>query len=86
MKYVTEVADLFLRLNPEVTILSAADYSTIAEWEKQEIPLWLVLASISKACVERKNKTIETGDITCLRETIKTDFDMWLNDNRDSPA
>ncbi len=52
MNYVADAAELFLTLNPEIPILSPFDYLLIAEWEKQEIPLIMVLDAIRELQVE----------------------------------
>jgi len=50
MKYVVEVADLFLARCCNNKVLSPMDFVTIAEWEKQEIPIEVVLRSINEVC------------------------------------
>jgi hypothetical protein len=45
MSYVSEVADLICSLNTNNAVLGAHDYLVISEWEKQEIPLEIVLIS-----------------------------------------
>jgi hypothetical protein len=78
MSYVSTVVDfLNTRTTPDIA-LSAEDYTTIAEWEKQEIPLGFVLSSL-----DRRLGGIEAGDtnsdpISDIRTDIVAEFANWL--------
>jgi hypothetical protein len=48
MSYVSEASELFISLNPDTPFLGPFDYLLIAEWEKQKIPLPLVLDAIRR--------------------------------------
>lgn len=48
MSHITKVADLITSRDENVKILSPMDYAVIAEWEKQEIPLFVVIDSINR--------------------------------------
>lgn len=78
MNYVTEVADCFLALNPNSPILDPADYTTIAEWEKQQIPLAIVLASIKEARNGLTTQSPCMDSLTGFKEVVKTNFRNWL--------
>ncbi len=73
MNYVTKVADEFLKLHPEIPFLSASDYTAIAEWEKEEIPLRIVLTAINEGGA---NSEIES--VTYFQEKIQKKFLSWL--------
>ncbi len=77
MSYVTEAADLFLSLNANVPILSPEDYLIIAEWEKQEIPLSLILKSIR----DHWAGNIPMESLTILRLEVKANYAAWLNES-----
>ena len=76
MSYVSEAAELFQCLNPEMTVLSPDDYLTIAEWEKQEIPLSLVLGAIRdlSAGNGRRNRT----NLVEIKQDVKDKYSAWL--------
>ena len=78
MLYVTEVAGQFLARCRNITILSPADFSIIAEWEKQEIPLAVILRSIDDLCGEINDESSEIESIGYFKATVKQNFIDWL--------
>lgn len=78
MSYVTEVADLFLARFPHITILNPTDYVIISEWEKQEIPITIVLNSINGISKNLDGEKIQIESISYFQETIKKNFRDWL--------
>ena len=80
MNYVTEVANLFLSRRQDGTILSPTDYATIAEWEKQEIPLAVVLDSINRVFdnLAQSNERVNIESISHFQSEIKKNFADWL--------
>lgn len=78
MSYVTEVTDLFLAYCPEATLLDPMDYTIIAEWEKQAIPLPIVLAAIEEGCANCKEEPVKIESISYFQEEIKKNFRNWL--------
>ena len=76
MSYVSEAADLFQSLNPDVSVLSSFDYLTIAEWEKQEIPLPLVLKAIREFSNGRG--TGNNVDLAEIKQDVKDVYAAWL--------
>lgn len=78
MNYVGEVTNLLRSRCGDTTILSPMDYVIIAEWEKQEIPLVLVMDTINELC----DRTIDTDagieSAGYFQETIKDNFSTWL--------
>ncbi len=73
MNYVETVADLFLTRRG-YTLLSVADYVTIAEWEKEEIPLDVVVISINESLDDFKENTIQINSIGYFQEIIRKNF------------
>jgi len=82
MNYVREVADLFLSRCRDVTILSPIDFVIIAEWEKQEIPLDVILTSINEMCLEITDRP-RVRSVADIQDTVKQDFLNWLQTKQD---
>lgn len=76
MKYVVEVANLFLDRCPEKTILSPMDFVTIAEWEKQEIPFEVILKAVDEYC----GQGTEVTSASDLHLLVKRTYGEWLAD------
>jgi hypothetical protein len=76
MSYVTAVADLFLARSLDVKILKPEDYVIIAEWEKQQIPLFIVLDSIDDGLA--KNPHLQIESIAFFQDEVKKQFADWL--------
>jgi len=74
MKYVVAVADLFLARCQNINMLSPVDFVTISEWEKQEIPLEIVLRSINEVCDEGVKISSANG----FQGRVKQNFVEWL--------
>ncbi len=81
MNYVIDVADLFLARCPNVSILSPMDFTIIAEWEKQEIPLAVVFDSINAVCGHLNDAGPKVGSINDLRIVVKQNYINWLQTN-----
>jgi hypothetical protein len=81
MNYVVDVAELFLARCPNVTIMGPMDFTTIAEWEKQGIPLDVVFASINEVCDGLTEKGGKVESISDLHATVKQNFLTWLQTN-----
>ena len=54
------------------------DYVIIAEWEKQEIPLVVVMATINELCDRMIDNDPGMGSAGYFQETIKHNFGTWL--------
>jgi hypothetical protein len=85
MSYVTEVAELFLSRCQYITILSPVDYSIIAEWEKQEIPLVVVFDTLNRVFddLSQNNKSENIESIGYFHNQIKKSFADWLQNQKD---
>lgn len=76
MSYVSEAADLFQSLNPDVPVLSPFDYLILAEWEKQEIPLTLVLGAIRE--LSTGSGTRNHVNLHEIKQDVKDIYAAWL--------
>ena len=79
MNYVETVADLFLKRSG-YAILSVADYVLVAEWEKEEIPLDVVLDSINRVFdnLAQSNGRVNLESIGYFQNEVKKNFADWL--------
>jgi len=80
MNYVKEVADLYLALNPTKPILEGADYTIIAEWEKEEIPPFVVRSSIEEVCHTLSSAGVEIDSLEYVRHAVKESYSTWLQE------
>ena len=80
MSYVTEVAELFVSRRQTAEILTPTDYEIIAEWEKEEIPLEIVLNSINCIfdCFGTNNEHFKMKAIADVQTEIEKNFANWL--------
>ena len=72
MNYVETVADLF-QTRSGLAMLSVADYILLAEWEKEEIPLAVVMNSINKGFDKAENLA-DVNSIGHFQEIIRASF------------
>jgi hypothetical protein len=77
MSYVSTVVDFINTRSTSPTALSAEDYTTIAEWEKQEIPLGFVLDSLDQRLIDLGPEPgpVSIGDLT---PNMGIEFADWL--------
>ena len=80
MNYVTEVANLFLSRCDHIKILSPADYATIAEWEKEEIPIAIIIDSLNSGFddIIHNIEPIKIESIGYFQNEVKKNFAEWL--------
>lgn len=77
MNYVPEIANRFLYCCRHITILGPADFAIIAEWEKQDIPVAVVLESIEEVCGHKTDgETILS--VADIQGKVKQNFVAWL--------
>ena len=81
MHYVMEVANHFLARCGSTTVLNSTDFTIIAEWEKQGIPLAVVLDSIDEVCSRGDEKGGKPRSISDLQSVVKQRFCDWLQIN-----
>lgn len=75
MNYVSNIAESLLSRPGCVPVLGPEIYTTIAEWEKKEIPLPIVITSIDEVC-NGGNRTLESIDK--LQTVVTRNFRTWL--------
>ena len=78
MNYVAEVTGAFRSRSGEATIIDAADYARIAEWEKQEVPLFIVVLAIDQAFDKLDGTNEQIVSFSDLRDEVKRRFAAWL--------
>ncbi len=78
MSYVTEIADFFLARVPSIGILNPTDYTLIAEWEKEGIPINIVFNAITAGFVKCKEKSEAIESIAYFQEAVKKNQNNWL--------
>lgn len=76
MTYVSSIANSILSHNPEPVALGPEIYTAIAEWEKNEIPMAIVLISIDEICGRKKK--IGCIPVELIQETVLRNFQTWL--------
>ena len=77
MAYVGEVTAAFLAMCGDQKILGPVDYATVAEWEKQEIPLAIVLDSIREVC-DKADDAAEIDSVGSFQNAVGKNFRTWL--------
>lgn len=75
MNYVSNIAESLLSRPGCMPFLGPEIYTTIAEWEKKEIPLPIVITSIDEVC-NGGNRTLESIDK--LQMVVTRNFRTWL--------
>lgn len=83
MSYVSEVADLVSHCR-SAAILDPSEYALIAEWEKQEIPIVVILDSVRtifELVENSSHETIELNEI--FHNKVRRNFAMWLQSQND---
>ena len=78
MSYVTEVVEFVAARRDSPTVFSPSEYAVIAEWEKQEIPMRLILGVIEKAGNGTASKTAEQLTINELDKVVALRYADWL--------
>ncbi len=80
MNYIETVTDLFLKRSCK-KILAASDYVCIAEWEKEQIPLEIVLDSINRIFNDLSVDSEKFDSIQFLEDTIQMGFADSIRQN-----
>lgn len=78
MSYVSQVSDLILSRSDGVSILNPEIYTAIAEWEKKEIPLSLVIESIDEVCGDKREEPSTVESIDRLQAVVNENVRIWL--------
>ena len=80
MSYVLEVANSISSQLRCGAILGPEIYTAIAEWEKKEIPLPIVLASVDEFCDETGRLEGEFESIDIFKAVVNKNFRNWLTE------
>jgi hypothetical protein len=86
MSYVSVVTDFFSTRQGCDLSFTPEDYATIAEWEKQEIPLAFVLSTIDRVINERESRSETVGSILQISASVDSRFVDWLKLHSESPS
>lgn len=80
--YLSEVVNLFLTRRSSTLNLSPLDWQIVAAWEKQGIPLHIVIRAINgvfdKYYMQPKAKQKPIKSISYCSEEIQIAFENWL--------
>ena len=77
MDYVSNIANSIRSRTGCVSVLGPEVYTAIAEWEKNEIPLRIVMISIDEVCGGNDvNGTL--ASIDRLQGVVNKNFRIWL--------
>ena len=80
MSYVSTVVDFINTRATDPSALSAEDYTAIAEWEKQEIPLAFVLSSLDRHLIDLQVADANIDPMREIRTDIVAEFANWLQE------
>ena len=78
MDYISDIAYSIQARSGDVTILGPEVYTTIAEWEKKEIPLPIVMISIDQFCGENGTSAANSASMEALQAVVNQNFMTWL--------
>ena len=81
MDYISKAANSLLSRSRCTSILAAEIYTAIAEWEKREIPLRIVLISIEEVCADVRDVGTSSESIYRLQAVVSRNFRDWLIGN-----
>jgi len=81
MSYVSVVTDFFATRQGADFTFTPEDYSTIAEWEKQGIPLAFVLSTMDRVISESEKRRELIGSIIQISPSVDSRFADWLRDS-----
>lgn len=78
MNYITAVAEEIGSRCRHLGILSPMDFLTIAEWEKQGIPLLVVMQSINEFSEHLERESDVYASFSALNDLVQRNFRDWL--------
>ncbi len=77
MGYISNIADSIQFRTGGVSVLAPEIYTAIAEWEKKEIPLPVVMISIDEVC-GGKDVSGAPASMDRLQAVVNKNFRIWL--------
>lgn len=78
MDYVSNIAKSILSHSDRSAVLGPEVYTAIAEWEKSQIPVAIVLISIDEVCGTRADRLGEEISVDSVQMVVKRNFRTWL--------
>ncbi len=78
MSYVSKVANSMLSHSDRASILGPEIYTVIAEWEKKEIPLPVVMDSIDELCAAQHKTSCQLYSVDNVQAVVTKNFRNWL--------
>ena len=78
MNYVSNIAESILSHTRTSVVLGPELYTAIAEWEKREIPVAVVLISIDEVYRQASESFNERPPVEMLQDTVSKNFTTWL--------
>lgn len=79
MSYVSNIADSLRSHSGNAIPLGPDVYTAIAEWEKDEIPLAIVLVSIEELCRNGRDQNGGFVSIDRFQSVVARNFMIWLS-------
>ena len=78
MNYVSNIEESILSHTRKSVVLGPELYTAIAEWEKKEIPVAVVLISIDEVYRQAGESFQERPPVEMLQDTVLRNFTTWL--------
>ena len=78
MSYVSNIASSILGHAENVSVLGPEIYTAIAEWEKREIPVAIVLISIEEVWNYEKESFSGQVPVELVEAAVVRNFGTWL--------
>jgi hypothetical protein len=79
MSYVSNIADSILAHSDNALRLGPEIYTAIAEWEKREIPVEIVLTSIEEVHSHAANLSGGHMTVEMFQDAVIRNFRTWLS-------
>jgi hypothetical protein len=77
MSYVSDIANSMLSRSGNAALLGPEMYTAIAEWEKREIPVAIVLMSIEEVYLHAA--TVNYIPVETFQDAVGRNFRIWLS-------
>lgn len=85
MSYVSNIANSILSHAHNAAVLGPEIYTAIAEWEKREIPVAIVLNSIEEVCSHGPQESADRVRVDLFEDAVVRNFRTWLAQGNDQP-
>ena len=78
MSYVSNIANSIIYQSGRNAVLGPEMYTAIAEWEKREIPVTIVLKSITEVCGREEKVRSDDLPVDLFQDAVIRNFRQWL--------